>query len=410
MGMEIIGSTYYAVLAVPADVRGILGRSKFRQSLGTKDAEVAETRAKGVVASWRKVIKDARDVSPDARKRAGIKASAEIKTGRVIAETISKANQIQREVGQAAFEEFYKMAAEKRTMLEPYIDPALEMYARRQGVNTQTLRQRRADLEVFVQHFPFVEDVTRRSLSRWFNAQSEFSAKTFSRMLIPVRALFDYLYMQDITDAEPNFKIDFGRGLGTETVRRSWMDADIVTLFNGIKLSSPKLGSELIDACIISMYTGLRIEEIIKLSSNCIREHNGVLAIEIKNSKTSASARLVPVHPEIIRMPRLQRKGDLFTMKSTGARVSKNLTTAFAKIKKNLGFDSELVFHSFRHGVATRLQNAGVSEADTANILGHRHKALTYRVYSDGLYLPRKLEAISKLVYELQPDQHWSKV
>lgn len=52
-----------------------------------------------------------------------------------------------------------------------------------------------------------------------------------------------------------------------------------------------------------------------------------------------------------------------------------------------------------RRTVATLLENAGVPEDITADILRHEKKTLSYGLYSSGSSMDRKIEAIEKLVY-----------
>ena len=60
------------------------------------------------------------------------------------------------------------------------------------------------------------------------------------------------------------------------------------------------------------------------------------------------------------------------------------------------------VFHSIRKTVITILENAGVSEGITADIVGHEKKTMTYGLYSDGASDKKKLEAIKKLTYKME--------
>ena len=69
-------------------------------------------------------------------------------------------------------------------------------------------------------------------------------------------------------------------------------------------------------------------------------------------------------------------------------------------MKKRLGFGSTKVFHSFRKTVITQLEQAGVPESVTADIVGHEKKTMTYGLYSGGSSLKQKLEAINKIKYQ----------
>ena len=57
------------------------------------------------------------------------------------------------------------------------------------------------------------------------------------------------------------------------------------------------------------------------------------------------------------------------------------------------------MFHSIRKTVITQLEQAGVPESVTADIVGHEKKTMTYGLYSGGSSLKQKLEAINKIKY-----------
>ena len=54
-----------------------------------------------------------------------------------------------------------------------------------------------------------------------------------------------------------------------------------------------------------------------------------------------------------------------------------------------------------RRTVATILENAGVPESVSADILGHDMPSMTYGLYSGGATLETKTEAIEKIRYPL---------
>ncbi|MCH8112248.1 MAG: tyrosine-type recombinase/integrase [Proteobacteria bacterium] len=68
-------------------------------------------------------------------------------------------------------------------------------------------------------------------------------------------------------------------------------------------------------------------------------------------------------------------------------------------MRTDLGFGPELVFHSVRKTVATILENAGVPENVSADILGHEKTTMTYGLYSGGVSLEVKRKALAKLKY-----------
>ena len=71
----------------------------------------------------------------------------------------------------------------------------------------------------------------------------------------------------------------------------------------------------------------------------------------------------------------------------------------FGRLKKDLDFGKQHVFHSICKTVVTILENAGVPENVVADIVGHEKTTMTYGLYSGGLSLVVKHEALNKLTY-----------
>ena len=71
----------------------------------------------------------------------------------------------------------------------------------------------------------------------------------------------------------------------------------------------------------------------------------------------------------------------------------------FGRLKRELQFGPQLVFHSIRKTVVTVLENAGVAENIGADIVGHEKTTMTDGLYSGGVSLAVKREALAKLFY-----------
>ena len=71
----------------------------------------------------------------------------------------------------------------------------------------------------------------------------------------------------------------------------------------------------------------------------------------------------------------------------------------FGWLKTDQGFGKKYVFLSIRKTVVTILENAGVPENVVADIVGHEKTTMTYGLYSGGLSLAVKREALDKLAY-----------
>jgi integrase len=171
---------------------------------------------------------------------------------------------------------------------------------------------------------------------------------------------------------------------------------------------------------LIALYTGMRLEEIAQLTTADVREEtaNGarVWCIDIHNGgsnklKNETSARLIPVHSELVRLGLLDyvkalKTGPLFPgltrRESKGGKVGARVGELFRKRLVALGLKREgLCFHSFRHTVAGRLDAAGVPQSDAARVLGHAVAGMSYGTYSQaGPGLKRVAGVVEQISYE----------
>jgi integrase len=158
---------------------------------------------------------------------------------------------------------------------------------------------------------------------------------------------------------------------------------------------------QLADLITLAAYSGCRIEELCALKLDHVAEDH----FKITDAKTAAGIREVPIHKAIAKtVARLRTaSGDGYllaglTENKYGDR-SNAIGKRFGRLKRDLGYDARYVFHSIRKTVSTALENAGVPENVAADILGHEKPRITYGLYSGGVSLAVKAEALGKLVY-----------
>ena len=199
--------------------------------------------------------------------------------------------------------------------------------------------------------------------------------------------------------------MDFGDG-GEETKRNNsrqpFSVLEIQKLYEHLKGRSNQ-DPQLFQLFTLAIYTGARIEELCSIKVTDVGEG----FIEISNSKTAGGVRQVPIHPEIAEMVEASRLNSKDGYLLSGLDGSSNqydkrsaaIGKRFGRIKAELGFGREKVFHSIRKTVATQLEGAGVPENITADILGHEKQTITYGICSGGTSLEQKTETIRKLRY-----------
>lgn len=159
----------------------------------------------------------------------------------------------------------------------------------------------------------------------------------------------------------------------------------------------------------LAMFTGARLGELAQLDLKDFVNVDGIDCIDIndieaaedievedgrkKRVKTKNAKRLVPLHPQLIRLGLLRyvetlrekKQIHLFqelsrTRRDGPAQAASNW---FQRFRARVGITTkqETVFHSFRHGFITNLLDAGVTPYLVAPIVGHEGELITGQVY-----------------------------
>ncbi|WP_292598501.1 site-specific integrase [Mesorhizobium sp.] len=162
---------------------------------------------------------------------------------------------------------------------------------------------------------------------------------------------------------------------------------------------------------LIGLYTGARLNEICQLEIADIEVTDGIWCFDFndegegKSLKNSASRRVVPIHDRLLELGIL---GHLQALKSRG---ETRLFPEFQRTSKEgygralgrwfnerflvqLGIKSkDLVFHSFRHTMITKLLQAGVEENLVKAIVGHTRHGVTQQHYFKQGYTIAQMQA-----------------
>lgn len=403
--IELRANTWYANLIIPKDVRHILGKFKFIQSLKTSSKKQAETIAAPLVALWKAQIDEARGnvgaVDNEALRWKGYLASAQGVELDVLEENLlDKAKEIQKEQGEDKAGDFYQLALGNRTPLNSHY----ENWHKQITLVAKTKDQTVKDVNVFLKRFTSIESVTRQEIKKWIDEVQSTgkSVGTANRLLISARNYWRFLQQHDVVSVD-NEPLNL-RGLlpaAKKKSRNGWIPfepASIVKLWNE---ANRKEDLELADLIFIGSYMGARTEEICALKIEDITDKS----FKVVDAKTLAGIREVPIHselePVVKRLKDSSKDGYLIsglTFNKYGDR-SNGLGKRFGRLKTDLGFSSNNVFHSIRKTFVTQLENAGVSEGVTADIVGHEKKTMTYGLYSGGNSLKIKKEAIEQVKY-----------
>ncbi|WEJ57465.1 site-specific integrase [Devosia sp. FJ2-5-3] len=169
---------------------------------------------------------------------------------------------------------------------------------------------------------------------------------------------------------------------------------------------------------LLGAYTGMRREEICALTVADFEQVRGIWIINLRKAKkrlkTPGSPRYVPIHDHLIAWGIL---GDLVHGRDAKEWLFPDLKPSavarrrgepfgkwFTPLRRKLGiYRPEVVFHSFRHTVATALRNAEVYMPFVEEITGHEDEArqLEIKRYTKEALVENLKAAIDKLDYGL---------
>jgi integrase len=162
------------------------------------------------------------------------------------------------------------------------------------------------------------------------------------------------------------------------------------------------------DLIRLAAHTGCRIDELCSLGLDDVNLIDRVPYFLVKDAKTDAGNRKVPIHSAVkqlvAQLKDSSKDGYLLsglTFNKYGDR-SNAIGKRFGRLKSSLGYGRELVFHSFRRGVATQFENKGVPEVIAARILGHEFPTMSFGTYSGGADLETLRGAVELLDWTLK--------
>ncbi|MDC1293279.1 tyrosine-type recombinase/integrase, partial [Amylibacter sp.] len=293
----------------------------------------------------------------------------------------------------------------------------LEQHLQELQLDQKTIDAKRRQILRYSKEIPILSDSTRssvRAYTRHLSKNENLKNKTIHRDLSNLSVYWEYLRdeLQVLApDADNPFK---GQALPKEDSKALLINSRLAFSINDISkldeaLKSNNTHPEDYEIFLIAIYTGARREEIgqLKLKDIHVNNTKEVISMEIEAAKTKASNRIIPIHPNIASM--ISKKiehlndDDAYIFKTLRNNKYGKRTDAlgkrFGRLKEALGFGERYVFHSIRKTVTTLLEQAGVAEGITADIVGHEKQTMTYGLYSGGTSMEQKTDAIKRIDY-----------
>ena len=203
-------------------------------------------------------------------------------------------------------------------------------------------------------------------------------------------------------------------------------DSDLQRIFDPVRLAKIKDPSDAWGP-LLALHTGARLGEIFQLTVDDIKQVNGIDCVEFTearkdaNLKTSASARITPLHPRLRQLGFFEYvqavkdlpngNGRLFPWlnkyeQGYGDVPSQRFTALLQDL--DIWVFRRKVFNSFRHTAQTALQRAGIDGVIRKHFIGHEAADITVNVY--GEHTPINILADACLPALAFPAVPWEKV
>lgn len=174
---------------------------------------------------------------------------------------------------------------------------------------------------------------------------------------------------------------------------------------------------------LIALFSGARLGEILQLHNEDIRQAHGRWIFHFtreggkgsdieKRTKTKGSQRVIPIHPELLRLGlieywvHMRAKGEIRLFPEvkpdSHGLISGHPSREWGRYLKKIGVkaDKSVNFHSFRHGFTDALRRAGHYDHEISVLLGHSKPTTTgrYGMVPEGA-LKKRAEMIDELIY-----------
>jgi len=250
--------------------------------------------------------------------------------------------------------------------------------------------------------------------------------KTLKRHFAALGTFFTHLIKRgQYEGANPAHGFDFPMKGRANQKRKMWEGDKLKRLFESpvwtgckSKASRGKPGTYVIKddkywLPLLGLYHGNRLEEFAQLAREDVRQEDDIIYLDIndegtKQVKNDQSKRRVPIHPKLIELGFLEyvaaiapAPGDaIFPQLSLGTfeKRGHSFSQWWTRYRRQIGlYEKALDYHSFRHGVTTKLYAADVSEPIIDELTGHEGQGTSRRVYKKDMPLRKLYEAIAKV-------------
>ena len=229
-----------------------------------------------------------------------------------------------------------------------------------------------------------MRDIRTLELQNFINSLSYLSTGTLKNLKSFIRMLFKDAMEMDIITKDYSEFIKLPRHK-PKIERKVFTDEEIALLWENVN------ELEYADVILILIYTGMRINELLKLPKENVNLEENII---IGGSKTEAGKnRIIPIHPKIIPLviKRMENKTEYLIpnrRKSNYYEYNNFRTKEFMAIMKQLGMEHTI--HDTRHTFATMISDVSDNETAITGIIGHTNINMTKKYTHTSIEKMRK--------------------
>lgn len=446
--LEFIGRSYRCQMAVPRQLRAVMGKAKLVRSLKTDSLSTANLRKLKVLHDFRNAIADAerklRGQGPDPLMAEALewREAFEVEAGHgdggpespnyVSTALEARYEELVEAEGQDRASAMVRVAAGKETPIAALLDDWLTERAMRPR---QSLDYRRAATKLTgwlagAGHPATIEAVTKRVASDYRMAtfvRPGVNPKTANKDISALSSLWKFAERRALVEVNPwqGQSLPKAKAAATGTQKRPYTDDELAKL-----LASGDASPMLKDAMTLLALSGMRVEELARMRVGDLRDlprpgkespADAIPHISLRGTKTAAARREVPIHPASLpivlrRVEGKKANGYLFDELPTPPEDSamergQPITKAFGRLRQKLGIDERVEgqrqanvdLHSLRRWFIAKARDAlnggaqGFTMYTVAEVVGHAKGELGLSMTSK--YAGREtLEAKAKAV------------
>lgn len=432
---------WYVRVRVPKDIQHIIGKTEFKHSLKTRDRSEAVRRSYRVLAEIFAIIEEARN--PKASDSLGalrdmVKALREdrepeqellpVELFDLARDKFIRGNygdpddpQVRERIKEQDLTSLINLGQHVQNPESHALGETLDIYLeeKKPTITNQTFntkKRRLTDFASWIGTDTSIEVITKRQAGQYVTSRLASMKDRYERPLSPktkkdtasdLRAFFSWCEGRGYIEANPFVSVMTTLGgiiKGIPSTRRGWNRSELAKLLSDKGL---RKDHTMVALVLIGLYSGMRGNEIAELRLEDVTKDY----FRVVQGKNNNSIRKVPIHrkitPLITHLKTTSNDEYLLEGLSRGGEDKKRyhvIGNKFNRRKDKIGFGRDTVFHSFRHSLATALENAGVPRDLAELTVGHsaQNRGITYSLYSDGLEHDVLAETLNKAGYGVE--------